>query len=240
MNKFKIYKYWMIFFMIMGTLAFFGVFFLLNSSEEGFRFIYENMIWFPIEITILIIVINKLLNGLEKRKEEERFRRVTKRPTETIIFSLKNNIVDIIHDRSIYDRNRPDTNQLYKEIIKNMDLFVTDQLLLSTKSYSFNPSSKMRLNIIGILHVECKKLDNDLKKYIDRFHVFFDDDVYLGITELEKNNHNLGLLNYPLSMNGGNANTHQMGGDLEYTKSKIKEHISKTNEFIELLDRKLN
>ena len=240
MKRAKFNIYWRIFSLVIGALFILGIFSFLYLPNGRYTFIYENLIWFPVEITLIIIVINKILNALDKRKEKERFVKVTKRPTETIISSLKNNIVDIIHDRNIYDKNRPDTNALYEEIINDLDVVVTDQLILSTKSYSFNGSSRMLLNMTGILHVECKKLDDNLKKYIDRFHIFFDDDIYLKITELEKRNHNLGLLSYPLSMNGGNAETHKIGGDLDYIKNKIKDHILETNQFIKLLNEKLD
>lgn len=41
-------------------------------------------------------------------------------------------------------------------------------------------------------------------------------------------------------MNGGNAETHKIGGDLDYIKNKIKDHILETNQFIKLLNEKLD
>lgn len=184
-------------------------------------------------------MINKLLNNLEAKKERERFKRVTKRSSAHIILSLKKNVVDIVHDRTVYDSNRPEINELYNQIVNNLEKMIDDKLVSTKRLYRVNKSSKVNLNIYGILHTECNILDNELKKYIERFHIFFDDDIYLKITELEKNNFNLGKLNYSLLMIGGMADSYEIAKGSCQLKEELKDHILAINSFIEILNKKL-
>lgn len=239
LKKYIFNRSWLVFFSMLLLLLIIGIIWFIRYPTARYDFIYENLIWFPLEIAVTTLVINKILSSLDKRKEKDRFIKVTKRPTETLILSLKENIVDIVFDRNTYSEKRPSTDELYKEIINDIDSKVDDNLTATTRSIRLN-STSLSLNIYGILTVACDQLNTDLKKYIDRFHIFFDDDIYLAVTYLEKRNFSLGLLRDPFALEKGNSDKYVISGNQDDLRKEIQEHIKRIDSLIALLNKKIS
>jgi len=233
-------KYWIIFFSILITISFFGgVLHYFEVGGENYLFLYENMIWFPIEIFATVIVLEKLLDTIEAQREIDRNNRILAKPNSNLKNSLKNQVVKIVDNRNVYDPNAKSIDERYNEIVNNLESYINSDLFHLTRTYNFRSSNtkvpnEIELNIMGILYTECKPIDKEISEYLDSYSQFLDENMFVKTNNLKDMNYKLGVLNYSFGIQH-KAEEYNMGGSAEPLVSEIRTYISMVDEFIKTL-----
>lgn len=225
---------------MLSFFAFSVIIFLIGvigfSNYDGnWNFIFENMIWFPIEITVTAFVIDRILDMVQSKRDDEKFKRVTRKANELLIGVLKRQIVGIVFNNNVYNPNREEI-ELYDKIIANPNKYLTDDLFKSAREYNIVGGIKKNYNFIGILMMQCLEMDKHLKEYINRYSIYFNDDIYKQISLVEQTNYyEIGVLNYPNDL-GKLADGYNFSGNFDEMKSKLVEFFLEVNRLIELIE----
>jgi len=188
---------WMKYVVVLLVISILGlVGFLIPHNHEKWKFLFENMIWLPLEILITVFAFNKVVASIEKRKSHERFIKVVGKKTEALIFSIKKYIVAIPVNCQIYDADR-DEEKLFEKIIENPEQYFNEKLFNSHRPYMFGENTSVNYNYYGIAYVACSSIDTELKKYLDRYAGYLEDGVFELIVRFEQSNQNMGVLSSP-------------------------------------------
>lgn len=233
-------KYWIVLFSILVIISFVGSIFLCREvGGDKYLFLYENMIWFPIEIFTTVIIIEKLLSTIEAHRENKRNNEILAKPNSILKASLKSQVVKIIDDRNTYNPDAKEVDERYIEIVDNLESSINLDLFYLTRIYNFSSnntkvSTKKELNIMGILYIECESVDRKINEYLDSYTQFLDSRNFLKTTEVKDRNYKLGVLNNSFGIQH-KANEYSMGGDPEHLITQIRKYISTVDEFINIL-----
>lgn len=233
-------KYWMILFSILIIISLLGgILYYFKVGGENYLFLYENMIWFPIEIFATVLILDKLLDTIESQREIDRNNRILAKPNSSLKNSLKNQVVRIVDDRNVYDSNAKSIDERYREIVDDLEASINSDLFHLTKTYNFRSSNtkvpnEIELNIMGILYIECEPIDKKINEYLDSYSQFLDEKVFLKTTNLKDMNYKLGVLNYTFGIQH-KAEEYSMGGNAEPLIAEIRSYISMVDEFIKHL-----
>lgn len=208
--------------------------FLIPFGDEKWNFLFENMIWLPVELTLTVFAFNKILNSIEERRNEERFIRVTSGKRESLIELIKQKIVAIPINCQYYDQDRNEI-EIYDDIISNPKKYFNEDLFNSSREYMYAPNIKKQFNYSGIQHVACKEIDGKLKSFIERYELFFDDTLFELISNFEISNGSFGILNNTL-MYGMDSNSFKMGGEESYLQELAIDYLNQANALIKHLE----
>lgn len=125
-------KYWMIFFSILIIISLLGgILYYFKVGGENYLFLYENMIWFPIEIFATVLILDKLLDTIESQREIDRNNRILAKPNSNLKNSLKNQVVRIVDNRNVHDSKAKSIDERYREIVDNLESSINSDLFHS-------------------------------------------------------------------------------------------------------------
>src|SRR5699024_5664475 len=156
------------------------ILYYLKVGGENYLFLYENMIWFPIEIFATALILDKLLDTIESQREIDRNNRILVKPDYKLKKNLKNKVVRIVDNRNVYDSNANSIDERYKEIVNNLESYINSDLFHLTRTYRYSSSNtkkpyEIKLNIMGILYAECEPIDKKINEYLKSYSQFLDD-----------------------------------------------------------------
>lgn len=135
-------KYWMIFFSILIIISLLGgILYYFKVGGENYLFLYENMIWFPIEIFATVLILDKLLDTIESQREIDRNNRILAKPNSNLKNSLKNQVVRIVDNRNVHDSKAKSIDERYREIVDNLESSINSDLFHLTRTYNFRSSN---------------------------------------------------------------------------------------------------
>ena len=80
--------------------------FLAPYGDARWNFLFENMIWLPVELFLTVFAVNKVLELVEEDRSRQRFIRMMSRANRSLIKVIKRNIVSIPINCLVYDANR--------------------------------------------------------------------------------------------------------------------------------------
>lgn len=220
-------KYWIILVMIfiVGLIGF-----LVPYGDARWNFLFENMIWLPVELFFTVFAVNKVLELIEKDRSRQRFIRMTRNANSSLIKVIKKNIVSIPINCSVHDANR-DEIQLYDEIIQSPQNFFMEELFKEERVYHFDVAEK-NYNYLGIKMIHCIIIDNEIKKYLDRYEFFLDDDLFKQLTVFEQKNFSFGILDYKTDL----GKTGPLVGEPSFMEKEALEYLTEANDLITLLE----
>lgn len=231
LNK-KIPNYfWYIIPIIIIVFGFLG----LNISNSKYNFVFENMIWLPIELSITIFALNKLFNFIDEKRNSKRFVQVANRKNRFLISNIKKTVVNIAIENKKYNKNR-DIVKLYDEILDNPTNYFNDKLFKSTREYliSYKPTKYTSHNYMSFVNENCSKLDKSLKEYTERFAPYFDDKLFKAISDFEISNNKFGLLKNSFMVNESKDNIIARES-YDYLKDDAIEYVSNSSDLINIL-----
>lgn len=183
-----------------GSLIVVGLlgFFLLTSDIVGneYDFIFQKMIWFPINMTFIVLIFNRIIGQIDEAREERKFRTLTKRASTELIDDLKTNTVYIVFESTDDEFENHSTEEVFEEIINNLDDYVTDELMKVERTYYLVDGGKEQFDIGNILNIFCTRIDKDLNDFLDKYHNYMDDELYEEATDLKEANYFLGRVYY--------------------------------------------
>ncbi|MBL1228778.1 hypothetical protein IW492_05965 [Enterococcus sp. BWB1-3] len=221
---------YMFFLVIINLIGWVG--FLLPYGNEKWNFIFENMIWLPFELLLTIFAINKIFESLEERKNRKRFVRVAGKRVDHLIDFIKRKVVAIPINCQYHDSTR-DEIALYDEIIENPKKYFDETLFTSTREFLFSSNNKVEYNYMGIAHLQCLEIDSKLRKFIERYELYFDDDLFELISNFEIVNHSFGILDNT----SGIGFTNYVQGDYSQLQKSAIEFVDESNRLIQLLSK---
>lgn len=219
-------KYWFILvaIFIVGLIGF-----LVPYGDARWNFLFENMIWLPVELFLTVFAVNKILELIEEDRNRQRFIRLTRKANASLIKVIKKNIVSIPINCLVHDANR-DEIQLYDEIIHSPQNFFTEELFKGERIYHFDVTKK-NYNYLGIKMIHCNIIDSEIKKYLDRYEFFFDDDLFNQLTIFEQKNFSFGILNYKTDL----GKIGPLVGEPSFMEKEALEYLTVANDLIALL-----
>lgn len=183
-----------------GSLILVGLlgFFLLNSDigTGNYDFIFQKMIWFPINMTFIVVIFNRITGQINQAQEERQFRKLTERSSKELIKELKINTVNIVFDSSNKQFANYSKDKIFEEIVNNLDSYVTDELMEVERNYYLVEGGEEKFEIGNILNVFCTRIDKELNDFLDKYQQYIDDDLYDEIMELKETNYYLGGVYY--------------------------------------------
>lgn len=221
-------KYWFILvaIFIVGLIGF-----LVPYGDARWNFLFENMIWLPVELFLTVFAVNKILELIEEDRNRQRFIRLTRKANEHLVDTIKKNVVSIPINCQVYDKDRNE-NQLYDKIIENPSAYFTEELFYSTRSYAY-VSYEKNYNYLGIKMVHCEKIDTEIKKYIERYEPYLDDDLFNQLNIVEQKNYSFGVLNFKTDI--GKIGGLSIGG-IETLEKGAQEFLKEINNLVILLE----
>lgn len=204
--------------------------FLAPYGDARWNFLFENMIWLPVELFLTVFAVNKVLELVEEDRSRQRFIRMMSRANRSLIKVIKRNIVSIPINCLVYDANRYEM-QLYDEIINSPQNFFTEELFKGERIYNIDGVRK-EYNYLGIIMVHCDLIDYEIKKYLDRYELFFDDNLFKQLTVFEQKNFSFGILNNKT----GIGRSGPLVGEPSFMENKVLKYLKEANDLITLLE----
>ncbi|MDT3394812.1 MAG: hypothetical protein LIR10_09700 [Bacillota bacterium] len=192
LKKYRNYFIW--FDVIILGIGILGRFLPYGSSE--FNFIFENMIWFPIEVTLTVLILDKIIQLRENEKEKNRYQRIVGRHSAALISKLKRQIVYYFRGPDVND-NAESIKNKFKEISDNPDNLLTQVFFDSMREFNFlgNPQ-KTIYNYQGMAFQYMSVCNKSVEQYINRYSVFLDDDVFQILDNLQNKFRDVGKLDF--------------------------------------------
>lgn len=193
LKKYRNYFIW--FDAIILIIGILGRFLPYGSLE--FNFIFENMIWFPIEVTLTVFILDKIIQLRENEKEKNRYKRIVGRHSAALISNLKRQVVYYFRDPDVNDDTGSIENK-FKEISDNPNTLLTLEFFNSMREFNFigNPQ-KTIYNYQGMAFQYMSVCYKAIEQYINRYSVFLDDDVFQILDKLQNRFNDVGKLDYP-------------------------------------------
>lgn len=235
----KVNTTWIKYFILLIIIFILGlVGFLMPYGHAKWNFIFENMMWLPIELCFTIFAINKILELIEERRHHNIFVRIAGEKSIYLAEAIKITVVNIAVNCQAYDKNR-DEIKLYDKILMEPTNYFNEKLFSSSREYllSHNPVEKRTYGYTGILFIHCHSLDTKLKKYIERFAFYFDDDLFKKIADFETLNQKFGSLNYPSIFNDTYEKYTIAPESYDFLQEEAIIYISKAEKLIQVLEK---
>lgn len=192
LKKYRNYFIW--FDVIILGIGILGRFLPYGSSE--FNFIFENMIWFPIEVTLTVLILDKIIQLRENEKEKNRYQRIVGRHSAALISNLKRQIVYYFREPDVNDDTESIKNN-FKKISDNPENLLTQDFFDSMREFNFlgNPQ-KTIYNYQGMAFQYMSVCYKTVEQYIDRYSIFLDDDVFQILDNLQNKFKYVGKLDF--------------------------------------------
>lgn len=166
---------------------------LVPYGYENWNFLFENMIWFPIEISLTVFVIDRLIQKNESKKEVEKFISLAGNSSHELVSFLKRKLTSIVVDARVYDASRDD-EKLFTSILENPDNYINSNLIAETRTVNYMQGTSQKYNYIGFIYDPCIAMHNEVEKYLDYYKIFMPAKYVFQITELSKQIYNVGFL----------------------------------------------
>lgn len=196
MNK-KSWIYLIIFLISMLAIGFVGLVTKFGRSFEELKFLFENMVWFPVEIIFTIVVIEKALEKIEKNNQQKRFTRLARQKNEKVLKRLKNSVVEIVLPIEVYDPLRKTDDELFREIMSNINNYITPELTSATRTLNFADTGPLSVNFMGVTLHYCGTNNIILDDYFEKLGHIMPDEIYEFAIEIVSTNSILGALDFP-------------------------------------------
>lgn len=143
------------------------------------------MIWFPIEVTITVFILDRIIRLREDAKEKERYNRIVRRHSSALVMGLKRQIIYFFEGPSI-KANIEYIDTRFKEILSNPEKLLTQDFFDSMREQHFlGQSEPIYYNYSGIAFLYTNESYEDVKQYINKYSAFIDDDVFQILDKLQ-------------------------------------------------------
>ncbi|MDT2808185.1 hypothetical protein [Vagococcus lutrae] len=164
--------------------------FLLPYGNERWNFIFENLIWFPIELAITVFVLEKILENSHEKQKIERFIKLSSVETKETIDAIKAKLYSAYTATMLNDKSELDNEMLkiyinFNEIYtvdvfkKGLDIYIVD-----TKKPLFDVHIKENFNYIVCLLKFSFEVNKLIEEYLNKNVFFLPEDVFNEIVIL--------------------------------------------------------
>ncbi|KRN08962.1 hypothetical protein FD00_GL001526 [Liquorilactobacillus mali KCTC 3596 = DSM 20444] len=172
---------------------------ILPYGSAKWNFIFENMIWFPVEILITIFALNKILEKNEKEKELKKKEKIVRGKDKQTMKYVRDKVTSIVYDDSIYDSKR-NNKKLFANLvndIKNKENIIInkEKLAKAKRTYRTIENQTFTFNYAGICYMQCKDVYGELDEFLNKYGYVLDSNQYVEMDKLRDLIHSLGLLN---------------------------------------------
>ncbi|MFS1024169.1 hypothetical protein ACFC9R_02535 [Enterococcus casseliflavus] len=164
--------------------------FVVPYGEERWNFIFENLMWFPIELLITVLVLEKILDEKNKKNEMDRFIRVSGSVTMELISTIQHKLYSAFTAEMIIDEDK--LSEKMGDIYENFESIYTiehfknglDVYIVDTKKDIFKNSYKKNVSYqLSILKYSFE-VNELIDNYIRKNEVFMPNDFYIELTKL--------------------------------------------------------
>ena len=185
---------WLVF--LMFILGLIGISCPWGNSK--WNFIFENMVWFPVEIILTVFALNKIIERNELEKKRERSKRIIRNKDKVTIEFVRDKITAIMYSDVTYDEKRND-EELFKRLLVDIEekqnkIINKNKLESMHRVYQFQNNSKKDFNYFGICQIQCENAFDELTNFMDRYHEFLETNVYIEMDKLRDLIYSLGML----------------------------------------------
>lgn len=167
----------------------------LGKSE--WNFIFENMIWFPVEVVITVAVLDKIIAERDEARDRQRFAKITRETNPSLINTLKANLAALVVDNSTYDPARSDS-EIFKNVLDNPSDYLTNEFFNTMRLFRFINAGEQYYNFQGISYHYCSIMEKALQEYQERYIAVMDDEVLELIVKLQNSLRGAGFLDFPV------------------------------------------
>lgn len=168
---------------------------LLPYGNSNWNFLFENMIWFPIEVVITILVLDKIISERDDLRDKKRFIKSTMTANPNLIESLKRSLAGLSINDIVYDPDRSN-EYIFKDTLENPQKHFTDSFFNSMRTFHFIGGTDADYNYAGFAHYYCQQMYDSIQKYLDRYQVIIDDDVLELLVSLQDLCNVVGMLQH--------------------------------------------
>lgn len=177
------YKFYFICSFLIVVIGFIG--FLIPIGDEKWNFIFENMIWFPFELSITVFVLQKILDHnnqkQEKQKEIQRFSKLAENETSQFLKDIKTKALSAFTGEMVFEN----VDDKFSALVGNFDSIITiDYLKRGIDTIIFNPVKPMDSfnNRVNLKHIQtvnnfAKELENVVLEYISKYNAIIPDEL---------------------------------------------------------------
>ncbi|WP_413515856.1 hypothetical protein [Carnobacterium maltaromaticum] len=175
MNIFK-EKQWRVFFMVLIVIfvvGLIGIMFLPGNGKWGF--IFENMLWFPIDIVIAVFIFDKIISEnnekVEEKREFDNYYTLAERRLNDLIKLLKIQMISAYTGEIIIEENK--LNNAFENLFINIENKITEKYINDGHDVPiFNPNDLFNPEYKNISYL---KLSSDAASIlIPSIHNHFD------------------------------------------------------------------
>lgn len=206
-------------------------------GKSVWEFVFENMIWFPVEVVITVLILDKIIAERDEARDRQRFNKITREANPRLIITLKKNLAALVVDESVYDPERND-DEIFIKVLNNPSKYLTDSFFKTMRLFHFINSSDQYYNFQGISYHYCSIMEKALREYQERYIAVMNDDVLEIIAKLQNTLRSAGFLDFPApNMWTMKSNWKVADGTLAATIHKLfklTETLSKTFEKISM------
>lgn len=182
------------FYISLAVVCLFGIIGkIVPFGYESWNFLFENMIWFPIEISLTVFVIDKLIQDSDRKKEVDRFMKLAGDSSDQLVNLLKRKVTSIVVDASIYDENRDD-NKIFSDVLSDPNKYINSKLIAEKRVVNYMQGYSKEYNYLGFIYDPCMEMHNEIEKYLNYYRIFMPAKYVDQITRLSKQIYNSGFL----------------------------------------------
>ena len=167
----------------------------LGKSVWGFMF--ENMIWFPVEVVITVLILDKIIAERDEARDRQRFNKITREANPRLITTLKTNLTALVVDKSVYDPQKND-DETFRDVLNNPGKYLTDNFFNAMRLFHFINSGDQYYNFQGISYYYCSIMEKTLREYQERYIAVMNDDVLEITVKLQNVLRSAGFLDFPV------------------------------------------
>ncbi|MBC1231415.1 hypothetical protein HB816_13225 [Listeria booriae] len=174
---------------IMGVCTvFFGIAgFLAPYGNKRWNFIFENLIWLPLELALVVFIFDRLMKRnnervAAKREFDEYFLLAEKRLTE-LIHVLKLEMIKVY--AGTFPQSHEETNAVFEDVFKNIDEVIDPTKLhtgIETPIFDFSniqlPPKYQRRTYLELSELAGKEIVFQIKGHFDLFIKYIPKEIF--------------------------------------------------------------
>lgn len=188
----KFWKLIICFALIILTIGVIGK--TVSYGDSDWNFIFEDMIWFPIEAGITIFVLDRIIQLRDNARDKQRYINLVSRSSIELMRLMKLKVVNYALDDIELER---DAEEQFNKIKNTPNEYFTIEFFSKMRAF-YNPQLKSseEYNMYGILYECFYPLRQGLDDYISRYSFLLDDELFLVLDDLSKKIDNAGKFKF--------------------------------------------
>lgn len=157
---------------------------LIRLGDSMWNFLFENLIWYSIEIFLTVVILNEAIAKRDEKKRLKNFILITGEYNDSLLYKLKDKLAKIV-DNDYKNSSDEKCKYIFKEVLTNEKRYINARLVSEKREGK---------NYRGFIEEPCKEMIDAITDYMLRFDSCLPENYRQDLFELKSSISDAGLM----------------------------------------------